>query len=197
MSLVVDVVLEPVSAYSTMCGPASDCASGYTVFRSTINKRGQCLPTRNLRRGLVIRRHFQLALWKHRSLLRRLPGRVHRLRLLRQPILLPSCVECVAGCDGGPSCDRGRARWNCFRYGKCNQEIACSGPVACRVVTCVLRGRSAGWLAPPTSPPTTTPASTTLPAFSSAATRQSGCTAGVSAAPCRCSGRYPGTGGHS
>ena len=43
------------------------------------------------------------------------------------------CVEC--NCAAG--CDTRRVYCNYFRYGQCHQEIAQSGPIACRVVTCV------------------------------------------------------------
>lgn len=47
----------------------------------------------------------------------------------------PSCTtaecRCLEGC--------GSRRVDCvrFRYGQCNQDIACVGPIACRIVTCV------------------------------------------------------------
>ena len=44
-----------------------------------------------------------------------------------------ACVDCSCGCA---SCAN---RQNCctnFRYGQCNQDISCVGPIACRVATC-------------------------------------------------------------
>ncbi|MYH87536.1 MAG: S-layer homology domain-containing protein, partial [Acidimicrobiaceae bacterium] len=39
--------------------------------------------------------------------------------------------RCLEGCDSrSVDCTR-------FRYGQCNQDIACVGPIACRIVTCV------------------------------------------------------------
>jgi hypothetical protein len=43
------------------------------------------------------------------------------------------CTECR--CAGG--CDTRRVYCNYFRYGQCHQEIGITGPIACRVVTCV------------------------------------------------------------
>jgi hypothetical protein len=43
------------------------------------------------------------------------------------------CTECT--CAGG--CDTRRIYCNYFRYGQCHQEIGITGPIACRVVTCV------------------------------------------------------------
>ncbi|MDQ1431645.1 MAG: hypothetical protein QOF40_2247 [Actinomycetota bacterium] len=42
------------------------------------------------------------------------------------------CTECRCGGD----CSHRRVYCNYFRYGQCHQEIAVSGPIACRVVTC-------------------------------------------------------------
>lgn len=43
----------------------------------------------------------------------------------------PADCRCLEGCDS--------RRVDCvrFRYGQCNQDVACVGPIACRIVTCV------------------------------------------------------------
>ncbi len=43
-----------------------------------------------------------------------------------------SCVECQCAGD----CNTRRVYCNYFRYGQCHTEIAISGPIACRVVSC-------------------------------------------------------------
>ncbi|MEX2100063.1 MAG: hypothetical protein WEB19_01490, partial [Acidimicrobiia bacterium] len=43
------------------------------------------------------------------------------------------CVECH--CPGG--CETRKVFCNYFRYGQCHTEIPVSGPIACRVVSCV------------------------------------------------------------
>jgi hypothetical protein len=45
-----------------------------------------------------------------------------------------SCEECRCAFD---DCNARRVYCNYFRYGQCHTEIAASGPIACRVVTCV------------------------------------------------------------
>ena len=46
------------------------------------------------------------------------------------------CVGlCDCGCGAG-SCDNRKACCAAFRYGQCNQDVACVGPIVCRVVTC-------------------------------------------------------------
>lgn len=46
-----------------------------------------------------------------------------------------SCNGTVCGCGAG-DCTNRRAGCNAFRYGQCNQQLACVGPIICRVVTC-------------------------------------------------------------
>src|SRR5262249_46767299 len=46
------------------------------------------------------------------------------------------CAGCTpCGCANG--CNTRRVYCNYFRYGQCHQEIALTGPIACRVVSCV------------------------------------------------------------
>ena len=47
-----------------------------------------------------------------------------------------NCVDCDCHCHAD-SCNNWRACCTRFRYGQCNQQIACLGPIHCRVVTCV------------------------------------------------------------
>jgi hypothetical protein len=43
------------------------------------------------------------------------------------------CVDCACGCQ---SCNNRKGCCTNFRYGQCNQHIACAGPITCRVATC-------------------------------------------------------------
>ncbi len=45
------------------------------------------------------------------------------------------CANADCRCPGG--CDTRKVECTRFRYGQCNQDIKCVGPIACRVVTCV------------------------------------------------------------
>lgn len=47
----------------------------------------------------------------------------------------PSCVSCNCGCANG-DCRNRRACCVQFRYGQCNNQMPCVGPIVCRVVTC-------------------------------------------------------------
>ncbi|MDH3708060.1 MAG: hypothetical protein OES57_18495, partial [Acidimicrobiia bacterium] len=55
-----------------------------------------------------------------------------------------SCSGTRCGCAAG-SCGNRKAGCTGFRYGQCNQAIACLGPIVCRVVTC-----TPPWLLDPT-----------------------------------------------
>jgi hypothetical protein len=47
-----------------------------------------------------------------------------------------SCAGCTCGC-ANDNCSNRKTCCVRFRYGQCNQHIACVGPIVCRVVTCV------------------------------------------------------------
>jgi hypothetical protein len=46
------------------------------------------------------------------------------------------CAPCNCHCASGV-CDERFTCCNEFRYGQCHQDLACVGPIVCRVVTCV------------------------------------------------------------
>ena len=46
------------------------------------------------------------------------------------------CVDCNCTCANG-DCGKWKTCCTRFRCGQCNQDIACLGPIVCRVVTCV------------------------------------------------------------
>lgn len=46
------------------------------------------------------------------------------------------CVDCQCQCASN-DCSRWKTCCTRFRYGQCNQHLACVGPIVCRVVTCV------------------------------------------------------------
>ncbi len=47
-----------------------------------------------------------------------------------------SCVFCTCECGNG-ECGNRKACCTKFRYGQCNQDTTCIGPIVCRVITCV------------------------------------------------------------
>ena len=121
----------PGTAYAaiTDCPPGSACLDGYTEFCCTINGGQNTCPPGSFAGGWW-RADFSSFCNGTRYYIdcmqdccgpRRLDG------------FCSGCVECQ--CGGG--CDKRKVYCNYFRYGQCHQEIAESGPIACRVVTCV------------------------------------------------------------
>jgi len=136
----VDFLIKPGSAYAficecvpgTPCNCSQLCCDGYTQFCCTINDGINACPPGTFAGGW----------WK-----------ADGSRYCAGPRYYIDCMgECSGcGCGGGsfcPSCDGLScecALGNCdnrhvgcteFRYGQCHQEIACSGRIACRVVSC-------------------------------------------------------------
>lgn len=133
-------LLRPISAYAAVCGADAECSDGYTVFCCSIYRgMNKCPPGT-----------FVGGWWKadNSSFCCRDGQPQPRYYIDCHPYCTqcsdgcdedhfcdPQCSACECGCAEG-SCDRRRVCCNYFRYGQCHQEIACSGPVACRMVTC-------------------------------------------------------------
>jgi hypothetical protein len=137
-----EFLLRPTTAYAAVCRCGSGrcscgqaCCDGYTEFCCTINHGSNTCPPGTFAGGW----------WK-----------ADGSRYCQGPRYYIDCMAmCSCGCSGGPAehfcppgCDGlscGCANGNCnnraagcvtFRYGQCHTEIACSGRIACRVVTC-------------------------------------------------------------
>ena len=137
----VNFILRPGTAYAAVCGPAPACNQGYTVLCCTVNRGINACPP-----GM-----FVGGWWKANgsTLCCDSAGRpTSRYYIDCHPTCTcdsggsrnfcdPACVACKCRCnnDSG-TCDQRRVCCNYFRYGQCNTQIARSGPVACRVVTC-------------------------------------------------------------
>jgi hypothetical protein len=128
-------LLRPGSAYASLCGPDASCSSGWTAFCCTVNNgQNSCPPGTN-----------PAGWWKADNSSFCHSGPRYYIDCNA------SCGTC--GCGGSGLCDRGCAACNChcasgecdqrftccneFRYGQCHQDLACVGPIVCRVVTCV------------------------------------------------------------
>ncbi len=136
----VDFLLKPGTAYGficecvpgTGCGCSSMCCDGYTQFCCTINNGINGCPPGTFAGGW----------WK-----------ADGSQYCAGPRYYIDCMgECQGcGCDGSNfcptcdnltcecalgSCDNRHVGCTEFRYGQCHQEIACTGRIACRVVSC-------------------------------------------------------------
>ncbi len=135
-------VLRPNTAYAAICrcnnqdcDCGSTCCDGYTEFCCTMTGENTC-PTDTIPAGWwkVDASSFCNATGT--------PGPRYYLDCNAIPAgpCGPSGVtratdQCSCTCADG-SCGNRKACCTAFRYGQCNQQIACLGPIVCRVVTC-------------------------------------------------------------
>lgn len=111
-------VFKPGTAYGAVCGT---CGDGWTAFCCTINGgRNSCPPG-----------SFVAGWWKADN----------AAYCCGQARYIIDCnASCPTSCScrcSGASCDGRRTCCNQFRYGGCNQQIRCYGPVVCRVAICI------------------------------------------------------------
>lgn len=137
----ISYALRPTSAYAAICncnGSACDCGQlccdGYTEFCCTLNGENKCPP------GTILG-----GWWKVDG--SGFCGGGPRYYMDCNA----SCGSCGCGssglCSGACSgtgcgcahgdCNNRKAGCTLFRYGQCNQQVGCMGPIVCRVVTCV------------------------------------------------------------
>jgi hypothetical protein len=134
-----DYVLRPRTAYAAVCrcqGQAcpcgSTCCDGYTEFCCTLTGSNGCPP------GTVA-----AGWWKVDG--SGFCGGAPRYYMdcnaqcggcgCTGGVCSGACSGTPCGCAGG---DCNNRKWGCtrFRYGQCNQHLACVGPIVCRVATC-------------------------------------------------------------
>ena len=110
-------ILRPGTAYGALCGTCND---GWTAFCCTINEGKNACPDGSFVAGWWKADNAAFCCGKARYIID----------------CNASCpTQCACRCSGA-DCDGRRTCCNQFRYGQCHQEIACFGPVVCRVATC-------------------------------------------------------------
>jgi hypothetical protein len=139
-----DFVLRPKSAYAALCrcqgqscACGSLCCDGYTEFCCTLHGENTC-PPNTLLGGW----------WKAdgTKFCGSPAARAPRYYLdCNAPcgncgcgsngVCSKGCAGVACGCGAG-NCDNRKSGCTEFRYGQCNQDVACIGPIMCRVVTC-------------------------------------------------------------
>lgn len=135
-----EFVFKPRTAYAAICqcsGSTCDCGAaccdGYTEFCCTISGRNQCPPDTLLG-----------GWWKVDGSSFCGGGPRYYMDCNAQcggcgcgsnGICSGSCSGTGCGCANG-DCGNRKAGCTGFRYGQCHQEIACLGPIVCRVITC-------------------------------------------------------------
>jgi hypothetical protein len=129
----VDFATRPGSAYAqiTGCPPGSLCTDGYTEFCCAINPGSNTCPPGTFAGG-----------WWRADNSSFCGGSTRYYVDCMQNCCGPLtgyqnfCAGCTP-CECANGCDTRRIYCNYFRYGQCHQEIVQSGPIACRVVSCV------------------------------------------------------------
>jgi len=122
---------QPGTAYAaiTDCPPGALCGDGYTEFCCTINAGSNTCPPGSFAGG-----------WWRADFSSFCNGTRYYIDCMQNccgPLRFDGfCSGCV-DCQCATGCDTRRVYCNYFRYGQCHQEIAHSGPIACRVVSCV------------------------------------------------------------
>lgn len=135
----VQYVLRPISAYAAVCGPAPGCNDGYTAFCCTIHRGINNCPPGHFIGGWWRAAGSSYCLTDGRPSDRYYMDCHPRCRCTSGcgNFCDSGCWPCSCGCVDTDSCDKRKACCARFRYGQCNTDIACSGPVTCRVVSCV------------------------------------------------------------
>jgi hypothetical protein len=128
-------LLRPGSAYASLCGPDASCSSGWTAFCCTVNGGQNTCPPGSMPAGW----------WKADNSSFCNSGPRYYIDCNAScgtcgcggsGVCGPGCAGCSCHCASG-TCDERFTCCNLFRYGQCHQELACVGPIVCRVVTCV------------------------------------------------------------
>jgi len=123
------------TAYASLCGPDASCTSGWTAFCCTVNGGHNTCPAGSVPAGW----------WKadNSSFCHSGPryyidcnASCGSCGCAGSGVCAPGCVSCNCHCASG-TCDERFTCCNEFRYGQCHQDLACVGPIVCRVVTCV------------------------------------------------------------
>ena len=140
-ALTVDTVgfaLRPGSAYASVCGPASSCGTGWTVFCATINKGVNDCPPGSIAAGWWKADGASLCGGRSRYIVdcNATCSRCHTPSG-RAGICAPSCWSCSCRCGPSGQCDQRRVCCNAFRYGQCNEQVHQVGSVVCRIASCV------------------------------------------------------------
>ena len=134
----------PGTAYAAVCGIDSTCSSGYTVFCATINGGVNRCPPGSLVGGW----------WKSDGSGFCCGGARYYIDCHsycscgcsgRSTFCGEGCRACSCGCGPAGQCDQRKVCCNEFRYGQCHQDVRCTGPVWCRVVTCTPPWRIPAW----------------------------------------------------
>ncbi len=127
-------MLRPGTAYAAVCGPDASCSSGWTVFCCSINAGSNSCPPGSIPAGWWKTDRSGFCEGGARYIID-CNATCGACGCGGSGICAPGCYNCGCHCGSG-SCDERLVCCNQFRYGQCHQELACVGPVVCRVASC-------------------------------------------------------------
>ena len=127
-------LLRPGTAYASLCGPDASCSSGWTVFCCSINNGRNACPPGSIPAGWWKTDRSGFCEGGPRYIID-CNATCGTCGCGGGGICAPGCYNCGCHCGTG-SCDERLVCCNQFRYGQCHQELACVGPVVCRVASC-------------------------------------------------------------
>ena len=127
-------LLRPGTAYAALCGPDASCSSGWTVFCCSINAGRNSCPPGSIPAGWWKTDRSGFCNGGARYIID-CNATCGSCGCGGGGICAPGCYNCGCHCGSG-SCDERLVCCNQFRYGQCHQELACVGPVVCRVASC-------------------------------------------------------------
>jgi hypothetical protein len=131
-----DFVLRPTPAYASVCGSGASCGDGWTAMCCTINGGVNQCPAGSFVGGWWKADSASLCGGSSRYYIDCQGECTHCGCGSGSNFCADDCWNCTQHCASG-TCDERRVCWNVFRYGQCNQQIGCSGPVLCRMISCV------------------------------------------------------------
>jgi hypothetical protein len=128
-------LLRPGTAYAALCGPDAGCDSGWTAMCCSIDGGVNSCPPGTVPAGWWKADNSGFCNGAARYYID-CNATCGPCGCGPNGLCASSCVACTCHCASG-TCDTRHVCCTQFRYGQCNQDIACLGPIVCRVVTCV------------------------------------------------------------
>lgn len=128
-----DFLLRPMTAYAAVCGSGALCNDGYTEFCCSTHGSNRCPPGTMLGGWWKVDGH-EFCGGGPRYYMDCNAG-CGGCGCGGNGICSGSCSGTGCGCAHG-DCNNRKSGCTGFRYGQCNQNVRCLGPIVCRVVTC-------------------------------------------------------------
>jgi hypothetical protein len=130
-----DYILHPGTAYASVCGSGGACSSGWTAMCCTVNQGVNQCPPGSFAGGWWKAEGASLCGGKARYYVD-CQGECTHCGCHGSHFCSESCWDCKPHCAHHGTCDQRRVCHNVFRYGQCEQQRHCAGPVLCRAISC-------------------------------------------------------------